>query len=296
MFKNASIYRIDFTRLISEGLFHENPYVPCAPTQEHASGWVPPRGEEHGALVEIAPGGIRVVKLAIETRKVPAQAVRAALDERIKLITAETGKKPGRKLQKELKEEITRALLPKAFSKVNQVMGWIDQNNGLVVIDTSSHAVCDLFITMLVRSLPEAIFRSIATAESPSACMTAWLLDDTTPDCFDIGRSCVLESGDESRASVRFKNHALDVDDVQDHIRAGKQAKALEVSWRGRLQFTITEDLRLRGIKFLDMAFEQPSEVEAADAFDADLAITSGELTQAIKGIIEAFGGQPTTF
>lgn len=291
MIKNASIYTIELKSIIAQGHFHEHPYTPCTPTQEHASGWIPPRGEEHGALVEIGPNGIRMLKMAVETRKVPGQAVRAALDERVKAITAETGRKPGMKRQKELKEEITQELLPKAFSKVKHVTGWIDQNHGLLVIDTASPSVCDLFISLLINSLPDAIIRTLLTESSPAATMTHWLLEDTTPDAIDIGRACALQSGD-SKATVRFKNHTLDVDDVASHIRSGKQAISLEVSWRGRVQFTLTEDLRLRGIKFLDLVFEENSTVEANDAFDADVAITTGEITPAILGIIEALGGQ----
>lgn len=291
MIKNASIFTIELKSIVAQGDSHEHTYTPCTPTQEHASGWIPPRGEEHGSLSEIGPNGIRMLKMAVETRKVPGQAVRAALDERVKAITAETGRKPGAKRKKELKAEIIQELLPKAFSKVKHVTGWIDQNHGLLVIDTASPSVCDLFISLLIKSLPDAIIRPLLTESSPAATMTHWLLEDTTPDAIDIGRACALQSGD-SKATVRFKNHTLDVDDVASHIRSGKHAISLEVSWRGRVQFTLTEDLRLRGIKFLDLVFEENTTVEANDAFDADVAITTGEIAPAILGIIEALGGQ----
>lgn len=31
----------------------DEPFAPCAATQQKSAGWVPPRGDEHGALVEL---------------------------------------------------------------------------------------------------------------------------------------------------------------------------------------------------------------------------------------------------
>ena len=49
-------------------------FVPCGASQEKAIGWVEPRGEAHGPLVE-AVSGQRILKLKIETKGVPGSVV-----------------------------------------------------------------------------------------------------------------------------------------------------------------------------------------------------------------------------
>ena len=55
MIKNAIIYRISANLpdlpALEEGL-QKAAFQPCRPSQEKSEGWVPPRGEAHGALVE----------------------------------------------------------------------------------------------------------------------------------------------------------------------------------------------------------------------------------------------------
>ena len=54
MFKHATIFRI--TGHTSADALNErlalNPFTPCGPTQARSSGWVPPRGEANGPMVE----------------------------------------------------------------------------------------------------------------------------------------------------------------------------------------------------------------------------------------------------
>ena len=60
MFKNLIVYRIAAgwsadTPQIEEALA-PNVFVECGATQQQSVGWVPPRGEAHGALVESVGG------------------------------------------------------------------------------------------------------------------------------------------------------------------------------------------------------------------------------------------------
>ena len=79
MIKNAILYRIAPEFFISSDLFANNmeaaAFAPCGATQEISAGWVPPRGEAYGALVE-SIGGHLIAKLAIETKAVPSELVK----------------------------------------------------------------------------------------------------------------------------------------------------------------------------------------------------------------------------
>lgn len=292
MFKNASIYRLALTHPITEDMLAAQAFAPCGQTQEQSTGWAPPRGQEHGALLE-AVGGELVLKLMIEQRKVPTQALNDAVDARIKEVEDATGRKPGKKERRELKEETLLAMLPKAFPKRSAVMGWIDRANGLLVIDTASQARADEFVTALIKSVPGANVALLQTATAPQAGMTQWLLaptPDDWPENLAVERECVLKSTGEEAASVRYTRHHLAGDDVRKHIMEGKLPNRLALSWDGRLGFVLDDCLRLRKVNFLDGVLGKADEHE--DRFDADVALATGTLGPAIADLLAALGGE----
>ena len=87
------------------------PFVECSATQQKSTGWVPPRGQEHGALVETVDGQW-IARFAIETKAVPADAVRARTQKVVEEIEKTTGRKPGKKEVRDLRDDALQALLP----------------------------------------------------------------------------------------------------------------------------------------------------------------------------------------
>ena len=76
---------------LEEALARE-PFAECGATQQKSCGWVPPRGAEHGALVEVVDGQW-IARLAIETKfsgKV-AQGNFAAATEAFEMVRALIG-------------------------------------------------------------------------------------------------------------------------------------------------------------------------------------------------------------
>ena len=76
-------------------------FVPCGASQEKAIGWIEPRGDAHGPLVETVSGQ-RILKLKMETRGVPGSVVTRKATERSAQIEATEGRKPGKKEMKEI--------------------------------------------------------------------------------------------------------------------------------------------------------------------------------------------------
>ena len=138
VFKNVIVYRIEPQWSPSltdaqEGLGTLR-YAPGSPSQEKSIGWVEPRGQEHGPLVE-SVGGQWVVEFMVETKAVPGSVVRRKLDERCAQIEATTGRKPGKKEKRDLKEDITHELLPMAFARFSRIAVWIDPTEHRLVIN-----------------------------------------------------------------------------------------------------------------------------------------------------------------
>ncbi|OGT57900.1 MAG: exonuclease [Gammaproteobacteria bacterium RIFCSPHIGHO2_12_FULL_63_22] len=294
MFKNLIIYRtspLAFTLDQLEAALQKAPFIECGATQEKSMGWVPPRGEAHGALVE-SIGGQWIARLMIETKAVPGDALVRKVKEKAERIEQETGRKPGKKESRELKEEARLDLLPMAFTKRGTTWVWIDPQTCTLVIDTSSQARADEVVSTLVEVLhtPGYFLALLNTKTAPQAAMAHWLKEQEPPECFTVDRECELKSQGEDKAVVRYANHPLDIQEVLDHINAGLLPTRLALTWDDRVSFTLTQQLQVKGIRFLDSVFESQQADEGG--FDADVAIATGELGKLIPDLVTALDGE----
>ncbi len=299
MFKNLTVYRIgpewQPDLLAIDAQLDKARFVPTGATQQKSFGWIEPRGQDHGPLIE-SIAGQWVIKLMTEQRVVPGSVIKRRVDEMADQIEQTTGRKPGKKLSKELKEQALLELLPMAFTKQSATMVWIDARERLLYIDASSLGKADDVASTLVKTLDGQIaLQQFHTAESPAACMAAWLKDGEPPAGFTIDRECELKSSDEQKSVVRYARHRLDTDEVRQHILTGKMPTKLAMSWRDRVSFILSEAMQIKKLAMLDVVLEahKGSNKPAKDeAFDADVAIFTGELSQLMPELFEALGGE----
>ena len=294
MIKNAIIYtfKADAGAIQADALdasLQAYAFKPCGATQEKSSGWVPPRGHNFGALAESVAGQV-ILKLAIETKSVPKQAVDRALAERIAKIENLEGRKPGRKETRELRDEIITDLLPHAFPKNSGVLVWIDPVREIIVIDAGSQGKADEVTTALCQCVPGIQIGLLNTVTSPQAAMTQWLTgeQDQWPTGFAPGRFVELHSGDEMKSVVKFDRHHLDDEQMRLHIGQGKLPTKLALDWQGRVSFVLTHGTRLHKIE-IDVVGDKPGD---GDAFDADVSISTSELGAMIDDLVAALGGK----
>lgn len=298
MFKNVMVYRIvsgwSTTQEQLEAALDGARFVECGASQEKSVGWAEPRGEAHGPLVEVV-GGQWILKLMIEMKTVPSSVVKRKVQEQIAHIEATTGRKPGKKEKRELADDARLALLPMAFTKQGSVTVWIDPKAQLLILDSGSQSKADEVMTGLIKAIDGLAVTLVNTETSPAAAMSHWLSTHEAPHGFSVDRECELKATDESKAVVRYTRHALDTDEVSQHIAQGKVPTRVAMTWNERVSFVLTEALQLKKVAFLDVVFEgspsSPSDTKD-DGFDADVAIATGELVQLIPDLLEALGGE----
>ncbi|HNC80117.1 MAG TPA: recombination-associated protein RdgC, partial [Rhodocyclaceae bacterium] len=103
-----------------------------------------------------------------------------------------------------------------------------------------------------------------------------------------------LRAVTDEKAAVRYVRHALDGQDVQDHLAAGKLPTRLALTFDDRIALLLTEKLEIKRIAFLDVVKEEAErQAETADLqMEADFALMTGELSRLIPALLEALGGE----
>ena len=295
VFKNVMVYRVGPEWAVSleqlEASLQAAPFVECGLTQEKSVGWVAPRGQAEGALVE-SIGGQWLMRLMVESKALPASVIQRKIKERAAHIEQATGRKPGKKETRELKEAIRLELLPMAFTKQGSVLVWVDPAARLLVLDASSQAKADEVLTCLATAMEGLAATLLQTHIAPVTAMSDWLLSQEPPAGFSIDRECELKAADESRAVVRYAHHALDIEEVQQHITHGKLPTRLAMTWQGRVSFMLTGMLQIKKLSFVDGVLESDATSSKDDRFDADAAIATGELRKLLPELFQALGGE----
>ncbi|HQX57599.1 MAG TPA: recombination-associated protein RdgC [Burkholderiaceae bacterium] len=298
MFKNVMVYRMvsawTMTQTQLEEVLETARFAPCGASQEKSVGWIEPRGQAHGALVEVIDGQW-MLRQMVETKAVPGSVVKRKVEERAQQIEASTGRKPGKKEKRELAEDARQSLLPMAFTKQSNVLVWIDPANARLTLDAGSQTKADETMTALVSAIDGLAVQLIDTQTSPAVAMAEWLSTHEAPAGFSVDRECELKAPDESRAVVRYTRHALDTDEVSQHIAMGKVPTRLALTWNDRVSFVLTEAMQLKKVALLDVVLEDKPAAAGDgkdDGFDTDVALITGELRQLLPALMEALGGE----
>ncbi len=289
------IYRIGPAWAMSleqlEASLQAAPFVECGLTQEKSVGWTSPRGDVNGAFVE-SIGGQWLLKLMLESKAVPASVINRKVKERTTQIEATTGRKPGKKETRNLKDEARLELLPMAFTRQGAVLVWIDPAARLLVLDAASQGKADEVLTALSTAMQSLGAVLLQTHIAPVTAMSDWLLSQEPPAGFSIDRECELKAADDSKAVVRYAHHALDIEEVQQHITHGKLPTRLAMTWQGRVSFMLTGTLQIKKLQFVEGVFQDDATHIKDDRFDADAAIATGEIRKLIADLLESLGGE----
>jgi recombination associated protein RdgC len=296
-FRNLFLYRLDpGARLDAEHLEERLARLPlgrCGARDLHTRGWVSPSGD--GALVHAVHRQL-LIALGVEQKLLPASVIKDAAAERAAQVEAQQGHPVGRRQMRDLKDQVTDELLPRAFARRSTTHAWLDPVSGLMAIDAAAPAKADAVIEVLRATLDDVPCKLLQTRIGAGAAMTRWIAGDDAPEGFTIDRELELRVPDANKATVRYVRHPLEGEDIRRHVAAGKQAVRLGLTWRDRVSFVLTDLLQVKRLDFLEV-LERSGESQdeaAAERFDLDFALMAGELSRMIAELVDALGGEKT--
>jgi recombination associated protein RdgC len=292
-FKNLQIYRLpspwkfDLAQLNTQ--LATQSFQTCSNSEMQSQGWIAPRN--NGELVHSVNRQL-LLQLSTERKLLPNTVINQVTKARALEIEEQQGFKPGRKLIKELKEQVTEELLPRAFSIQRSTFVWIDPVNGWLIIDAASPAKSDEVLKLLLKCLPQLPLESLRVNLSPLSAMTSWLAGNEAPTGFTIDQDTELRSNAESKATVRYVRHSLDPKEIASHIASGKQCTKLALTWADKVSFVLTENLVIKRVQALDVLTEKSDSHHEDEKLDGDFALMCGELNLLLNDLVAALGGE----
>lgn len=297
LFRNIQLYRL--TRPLSldqEALDAQlRAYVsrPCEPLEPATYGWTSPI--DGGEALSHGAGGCVLLCARREERLLPANVIREELDQKVQEIESQQARKVGRRERTQLRDELLQTMLPRAFTRSQKTLAYVDPRNGWLVVDSANRNRADELVTLLRESLGTLPVQPPAVQESPSAVMTRWLAEGAGAAGWVLRDECELQDTDDEGGRIACKRQDLASDEIRAHLHSGKQVIRMALEWRERMDFVLHDDLSLRRLRFADVVAEELERVDSDDRlalFDAQFALLTLELSRLLPELLEAMGGE----
>jgi len=267
-------------------------FRPCGPIETQTMGWCSPLGGDSGALVH-SLNGCLLVTARKQERLLPASVVAEAVDERVVEIEAAEGREVGRTERRRLRDDILVELLPRAFTRSRRVRAYVDRSAGLAVVDAASDKAAEEVISLLRETLGSLPATPPRPTGSPAAIMTDWVTGDSYPPTFIPGDECELRDARDSKSVVRCRGQDVAGEEIQTHLRAGKQVVKLAVDWDDRLAFVLNDDLSLKRLRVAEAVIEEAADdgiEDEAARFEAEFVIMALQLRELLTQLQSIFG------
>ena len=187
-----------------------------------------------------------------------------------------------------MKDEVLTDLLPRAFVRSSRQFAYLDLAQGWIVIDTASRKNAEEAVSQVRDAVGRFPATPLAPEESPRALLTQWLSSGKLPANLVLGDECELRDPAESGAIVRCRRQDLELDEIKEHLKSGKQVFQLGLEFDDRISFVLGEDLVIRKLRFLDIVLDEidESSLESIRAeLDATFTLMTGEIRRLLAAL-----------
>jgi len=298
-FRNLLMYRLTSdTPLTADALetaLAAKPALPCGSQTLSTYGFVAPFGKGEDAPLVHSGQGFLLICARTEERILPSSVVRDAVKEKTDEIETAEGRKVYKKERDQIKDEVTQALLPRAFIRRSKTFAAIAPAQGLILVDTSSAKRAEDLLSTLREVLGSLPVRPIAVKAAPTAIFTEWVKQHQASNGLVLTNECELRDSAEDGGIIRIKREDLASEEVQMHLAAGKLVTQLTLAWEDKLSFLIDDKLTIKRLRFEDLLLDQAEEDggdDAASQFDASFILMMLTFMEFIPELLEALGGE----
>ena len=295
-FHNLRVYRIQSVWPESEeglsDLLAAAEFKPCGAFAERSGGFETPV-DNSGDLMCRRLAGNDLIQLRVQSRVLPAAAVKEALAERVEEFKQRMHSEPNRAEKRELKEEIYSQLLPQALTRSDRVQAFYLRDKKLLVVGTASQSVAEYLLDNLGRALISLRYSPLAFKQPALDLLTQVFLQ-TRVDSFSLGRECRMRDPSDSAATVNWLDIDLADPSVRRHVTEGLAVDRLGLNFDQVFRFVLDSDLVVRKLRLADQESipDEPMDDPLAQ-HDADFVMLSACVNQLMEGLEKSLGGYP---
>lgn len=297
-FKNLRIYR--FTRsfaLASEQLnqlLSHHRFKPCGSQDSSKIGFVSPLGDDSEQLVH-STGGYTMLCCKKQQKVLPAAVINEALEEKLREIQQQDGRKVGRKERLQLKDELVMTLMPRAFTRSTRLFAYIAPEDGLLIVNSASANRAEELLVTLREALGSLSVIPVISKNIPQQVMTHWLQHRQNVQGFQLGHECELRDPSDDGGIIRCKNQDLTAKHIINHIEDGMYVSKLALISDAGIECVVDDTLAIKRLVYGDIIQQQVDQVQIendVDQFDVDFSIMTLELSAFLKQLYGIFGGE----
>ncbi len=281
-FRNLTFFRfptvLDFSAL--DACLDECRLKPVSALELASRGFVSPF-DRGGETLSHRVGDAIWLTIGSEEKLLPPAVVDKVLTERMEAMFLQSGRRPGGRARKRLREDILHELLPGAFVKPSRLDTMLDLQCGFACVDSASRRVAEGAVSEIRHAIGSFPALPLNAEVSPRAVMTGWIAGDLLPTGLVLGEGCTLQDPADGGSSVKCYRLDLASEEVAEHLRAGRQATRLALVLDDHIAFDLDESLVVRKLRFLDGAIDALETTERDDLraeLDARFALMAGEV------------------
>lgn len=230
----------------------ERPFVEIRATEERSVGFVPIVGLDSGELVARFHGGYAFA-VRIDRKVVPGAAVKAEVNRLVDLIEATTGRAPGKKERKQIKEDALLTLLPRAFPRTAVITGFFHEESRFLFLNTTSQGLSDIVMTELVHAASSVKTETIHVSGVKQGLTTrlqAWA-NLQEPDEGAFGDFTLVDrvsmASEHQRIAMKLDGLDAGVAAIKEALQRNFQVTSIRLQ-DAVLSFDLTHDFLLKGI------------------------------------------------
>lgn len=248
-FKNARIYQLTEAYPCSgngfDKVLNEYKFKPCTGQMAVSMGFDSPIEQAKSIAQHL--DDVTLIAVRYQEKLLPAAVINEELAPRIASAESEKGRPLSRKEKQALKEELLQCLLPRAFSRSTLIRAIIDQEYGLIIIDTPSASRAEDLLALLRKALGSLNVVPCIDANKLTQAMQHWVASTNLPNGYTLGHSVRFKAPDEEGAVAKFENHLLSADEVQSHVE-DKLVTEIELHKPDVMTLRITDNFTLKRI------------------------------------------------
>ena len=258
------------------------------PTELSTCGFVP---MEQGTFVTEFPGGY-AFRFRLAQKVIPGSVVKQAVADECAKIEQDTGRKPGKKEKREIKESTIADFAAQAFVRTTDVICYFRIATNQLLVPTFGKAIGDKLMSKLVMAVESVKTETIHVSnvtQGLTARLKKWL-DDGDDDAFGAFYPVNEVDLDQDERSVRVKMSALQQarGTLTSSLSQGFYVNAVGLTLDGD-EFKLTHDFKLRAIRLADPEEMLTEETEGEPGFEAQAAIEVDRIGLIVDALVEMF-------